>query len=343
MSTFVIAEAGVNHNGSAERAIELVNQAAASGADAVKFQTFKANELVLPGTDTAEYQKQQTGSTDQYEMLQALELSQETHLQLVSRCEELGIEFISTAFDFSSVDMLVELGVGRLKIPSGELTNLPYLDYVARTGLPMIMSTGMGDLDEVRDAIDCIQARLTELGVDDVEANLTVLHCTSNYPTPLESVNLRAMCTMADEFGLPVGYSDHTAGILVPPVAVAMGASVIEKHFTLDRDLPGPDHKASLEPSELATMIENVRLVELSLGDGEKKPTRAELEVREKVRRSIVARRGISPGQIITMEDLALLRPAGGIPPKDLKEVLGRTVVSEIQAGDHVRWSDLAD
>ncbi|MDQ7059373.1 MAG: N-acetylneuraminate synthase, partial [Ghiorsea sp.] len=288
MSCYIIAEAGVNHNGSEEMAFQLVDAAAEAGADAVKFQTFKAESLVQKGAAKAEYQKEHTEAGDQFEMLKALELSDAVHMRLAERCKQKGIGFLSTGFDENSIEMLLNLGMERLKIPSGELTNKPYIDFIAGKDCPIILSTGMATLDEVADAVAWVKVVRGEKGLlSPLEGVLTILHCTSNYPTPLASVNLKAMQTMKREFGMPIGYSDHTAGILISPMAVAMGATVIEKHFTLDKNLPGPDHQASLEPSELQQMIEDIRVVELSLGDGVKIPTVEELEVRKVVRRSI--------------------------------------------------------
>ncbi len=342
MSCYVIAEAGVNHNGSEEMAMQLVEAAVEAGADAVKFQTFKAETLVQKGTAKAEYQKMQTGEGDQFEMLKKLELSDEAHTRLSDYCKTKDIEFLSTGFDEASIDMLLELGMQRLKVPSGELTNKPYIEFVAQKNRPIILSTGMADLDEVNEAITWVKACRDTHGFSaPLQEILTILHCTSNYPAPLDSVNLRAMQTMADEFGLPVGYSDHTAGILIAPVAVAMGATVIEKHFTLDKQLPGPDHQASLEPDELAQMIKNIRNIEMSLGDGVKVPTESELEVRKVVRRGIVLARDVQKGQLLSREDIMLVRPEGEILPKHVNAVLGKVVVADLSAGSSLRWEHL--
>lgn len=342
MKCYIIAEAGVNHNGSADLAIQLIDKAVEAGVDAVKFQTFKADSLVQKGADKAEYQKSHTDDGDQYEMLKKLELSDETHVYLIDYCRQKKVEFLSTGFDEKSIDMLLSLGMQRLKVPSGELTNKPYIEYVAKKNLPMILSTGMADIDEVREAIfwvnDC---RIRQGYAGELRDILTILHCTSNYPTPLESVNLNAMKTMADEFSLPVGYSDHTAGILISPMAVAMGAVVIEKHFTLDKNLPGPDHQASLEPLELKKMVKNIRAVEVSLGNGVKVPAESEVEVRKVVRRSVVIANNVKKGQSLTLNDLVLLRPEGEIPPKDIEFVLGKVVIRDMKVGDSLKWSDL--
>lgn len=342
MTCYIIAEAGVNHNGSEELALALVDVAVDAGVDAVKFQTFKAETLVKKGAEKATYQKKQTGSGDQFEMLQKLELSDEAHMRLAAYCAEKNVEFLSTGFDEPAIDMLIGLGMRRLKVPSGELTNKPYIDYIASKNLPIILSTGMATLDEVEEAIDWIKDCRKRLGFEEILPNvLSILHCTSNYPTPLEGVNLRAMKTMKKAFSLPVGYSDHTAGILVSPIAVAMGATVIEKHFTLEKTMDGPDHQASLEPSELKQMVKDIRAVELSLGNGVKVPTAEELRVREVVRRSIVLARDIQMGQAITEADVVLLRPSGGIPPKEIGQLLGREVVRHLKAGHQLHWDDL--
>lgn len=344
MSCFVIAEAGVNHNGSEDLARQLIDAAVAASADAVKFQTFKAEKLVTLSADKASYQKENTGSGDQYSMLRALELSDDAHRRLADYCEQRGIEFMSTAFDEESADFLVGLGIRRIKVPSGELTNLPFIRYLAEKGLPMILSTGMAEMDEVAEAVEVVLSTTHELLGDaaDVQLRLAILHCTSNYPAALDEVNLRAMLSMAERFQLPVGYSDHTKGCLVSPMAVAMGAVIIEKHFTLDRNLPGPDHAASLEPNELSDMIADIRSVELALGSAEKKPTKVEMEVRKAARRSITLNRDVRAGESITREDLVLLRPGTGISPRNLPEVIGRTTRSDMVAGETLQWDDLS-
>ncbi|HID92928.1 MAG TPA: N-acetylneuraminate synthase [bacterium (Candidatus Stahlbacteria)] len=342
MSCFIIAEAGVNHNGSEERALQLVDEAVSAGANAVKFQTFRAKNLVKKGAEKAAYQKKGTGDGDQYEMLKKLELSDSAHERLFKYCEDAGIEFMSTGFDEGSINLLINLGVKRLKIPSGELTNIPYISYIASKNLPIILSTGMGDMDEVSEAINTIKQVRDDSGFKEpLSKMLSILHCTSNYPTSLENVNLSAMKTMEKEFGLPVGYSDHTEGTLVSSAAVAMGAQVIEKHFTIDRNLPGPDHKASLEPHELKEMISNIRDIEKCMGNGKKIPTKTELEVRKVVRRSIVMAKVVPKGIALSISDLILLRPEGGIPPKYLENVIGKTVKHDMGKGDILQWGDL--
>ena len=343
MKTLIIAEAGVNHNGDEALALALVDQAAECGADIVKFQTFKADKLVCKGTAKAEYQQRTTGGGDQHSMLRSLELPDDLHRKLIERCEVLGIEFMSTAFDEDSADFLVELGIGRLKIPSGELTNHPFLAHLAAKNLPIILSTGMSTLDEVREAIAVIAVERTRRGFSvPLGEMLTILHCTSNYPTRLEDVNLRVIPMLIEELGLPVGYSDHTEGIMIPVAAVVAGAVVIEKHFTLNRGLPGPDHTASIEPVELAEMVDQVRQIERALGSADKQPMASEIPVRDLVRRSVTVIRPVAAGATLNRMDLALLRPGDGIPPKDLEGVVGRHAGHALEEGTTLQWGDLA-
>jgi N,N'-diacetyllegionaminate synthase len=342
MACFIIAEAGVNHNGSEELALRLVETAAAAGANAVKFQTFSADQLVRPGTHTADYQRRNTGAADQYAMLKQLELPLQALGKLKSRADALGIEFMSTPFDGSAAQMLVGLGMRRIKVPSGEITNLPLLEQLAGFGLPLIVSTGMADLTEVEEAVAALARARKRHGVSESAENwLTLLHCTSNYPARPEDVNLRAMLTLHEHFSVPVGYSDHTDGTAIAVAAAALGASVIEKHFTTDKALPGPDHRASLAPNELATMIQAIRTVESSLGDGVKAPRSAELPVRDLVRRSVTLIRQRRLGERIEAEDLALLRPGTGIPPCDVARVVGRRAARDLAAGTTLVWDDL--
>jgi N,N'-diacetyllegionaminate synthase len=339
--TFVIAEAGVNHNGSEDLALQLVDVAAYCGADAVKFQTFKADKLVRRGAAKAAYQEAATGGGDQYAMLAGLEMSDELHRRVFRRCAERGIEFMSTPFDEEAAEFLVGLGMHRIKIPSGELTNHPFLRCLAGKDRPLILSTGMATLDEIVEAVDVIRTERSRLDlVTPLESMLTVLHCTSDYPAALEDVNLRAMATIASTMGVPVGYSDHTLGIAVSTAAVALGAVVIEKHFTLDRSLPGPDHRASLVPDELAGLIKQIRAVEIALGRSAKCPTDAETHVRELVRRSVTSARYLRAGEPVTANDLCLLRPGSGIKPKEIDLVYGRYPVRNIPAGTTLQWSD---
>lgn len=342
MKTFVIAEAGVNHNGSESFALELVEVAARCGADAVKFQTFTAEKLVSPGAKKASYQERATGQGDQYTMLRNLELSDDLHHKIALRCNELGIEFMSTPFDEHAVDFLLSLGMKRIKVPSGEITNFPFLRFLAGKDIPLIVSTGMASLSEVQEAISIINDERERLGFNsNLREMLCILHCTSNYPAVDGDVNLRAMQTLAKETGLPVGYSDHTLGLAISTAAVAMGAAVIEKHFTLDKSLSGPDHQASLDPQELMALVFNIRSVEEALGDGVKKPVDSELAIRSLVRRSISAARKIPEGKKLELADLCLLRPGIGIEPKFLYDLEGLVVSRDLDAGTTLMWSDL--
>lgn len=330
----IIAEAGVNHNGCLQTAKKLVQAAVKSGADAVKFQTFQAKHLVTADAPQAEYQTMNSGKKEsQFEMLKRLELPLEAFAELNRECQELGIMFMSTAFDEESADYLAGLGMAIFKIPSGELTNLPLIRHIARHGKPMIVSTGMGTLDEVEYAVNAIRLE----GNNDI----TILHCVSNYPAPPESVNLRAMHAIHNTLGVPIGYSDHTMGIEASVIAVAAGASVIEKHFTLDCNMPGPDHKASLEPHELSEMVSSIRRVEVLLGTGLKQPTEAELAVSKIVRRSVVAKCDIPVGKEIDESLLVLRRPGTGIPPSQFQEVIGRRASLNISKDSMLRWEDL--
>lgn len=338
MSCFIIAEAGVNHNGDLNLAIELVRAAKESGADAVKFQTFKADTLVNKTVGKAEYQQQNDPDTaTQYEMLKALELSEDDHYVLSELAEKLDIEFMSTGFDHQTVDFLVSLGLKRIKIPSGEVTNIPYLKHCAKTGLPLILSTGMCDLSEVRTAIETIQPYYGERLKD----KLVLLHCTSNYPAAYADVNLKAMQTLAQEFQLPVGYSDHTLGVLVPTMAIAMGACVIEKHFTLDKSLLGPDHQASMTPDELKSMVQTIRDAEAALGNGEKKPSENELPIRALVRKSVTLKNSLTKGVSIKEDDLILLRPGTGICPADFSKLIGTKLALDLPAGSTLLWEHI--
>lgn len=342
MSTYIIAEAGVNHNGDEKLALQLVETAAACGADAVKFQTFSADKLVRPGADKAEYQKRETGSGDQHSMLKALEMSPELHRKLLARCKEVGIEFMSTPFDEDAVDFLLELGMRRIKVPSGEISNEPFLDFLASKGMPLIVSTGMATLAEIERAVAVIGAARLRAGyTGELASSLTILHCTSNYPAQCSDVNLRAMRTIADATGMPVGYSDHTLGLAVSTAAVALGATVIEKHFTLDRDMPGPDHKASLSPQELAALVRQIRDVEVALGSSVKAPTASELQVRALVRRSVTTARAVTAGSVLAADDLVLLRPGNGIEPREIGQVVGRRAARDLPTGTTLLWPDL--
>ncbi len=339
---FVIAEAGVNHNGSDDLAFQLVDVAAEAGADAVKFQSFRAESLTKPGAEKAEYQKDKTGEGDQLSMLKKLELSTEMHHRLKEHCQKAGIEFLSTPFDEETADFLVEMGIKRFKVPSGELTNLVMMKHLASQNLPMIISTGMGTLEEIQDAVETIRNTREGLNFEEpLESMLTLLHCTSNYPAALSDINLRAMQTMQHEFQLPVGYSDHSEGLLVPVMAVAMGACVIEKHFTLDRSMPGPDHAASVEPKELKTMVDNIRATTQALGSPKKTPTPSELPIRDLVRKSVTLKHALSVGQSIKEDDLLLLRPGTGILPRDIEKVLTKKAAHDLPQWHTLQWSDL--
>lgn len=319
MKTLIIAEAGVNHNGSLTLAKELIASAAAAGADLVKFQSFITAKSISIAAPKAEYQKQNTGvSESQYEMVRKLELSRSDHEVLIEECRRHNIGFFSTAFDHDSFDMLVEMGLNQVKIPSGELTNLPLLRYMTRLGMPVMLSTGMATLGEIEAALDVIEQAGTPRHL------VTVLHCTTEYPAPMTDVNLRAMVSMKVALGVEVGYSDHTPGIEIPIAAVALGARVIEKHFTLDRTLPGPDHQASLEPHELKAMVDSIRNVEVALGDGVKRPSSSELKNKAIARKSLVAIRDIRAGEPFSTDNVGTKRPGTGISPMRWDEVMGR-------------------
>lgn len=321
MSVFIIAEAGVNHNGNFELACKLVDAAKQAGADCIKFQTFKSENLVSHSAKKAEYQKKTTGDSSQQEMLKKLELSFDEFLQVKSYCEKVGICFLSTPFDFDSIDFLNSIDMPFWKIPSGEVTNLPYLLVLAKTGKPVVMSTGMCTLQEIRDAVKVLK----ENGTKDIK----LLHCNTEYPTPFEDVNLKAMQTLRDELHLEVGYSDHTKGIEVPIAAVALGATVIEKHFTLDRNMEGPDHKASLEPNELSAMVCAIRNIEKAIGTGEKSPSPSEKKNIAIARKSIVAKAEIKAGEVFTEDNITVKRPGNGISPMKWFEVLGTKAVRD--------------
>lgn len=342
MSCFIIAEAGVNHNGSLDMALALVDAAANAGADAVKFQSFQATKLVTEKADTAEYQKQATGQTSQFEMLKALELSVEAHQKIAARCESVGIAFMSTGFDIETLDFLCTFKMPFLKIPSGEITHHQLLIHVASKNLPLILSTGMSSLEEVAEAIEVISNTRQKRGFKEPLAErLTLLHCTSNYPTQFSDVHLNAMKSLSKTFNLPVGYSDHTEGIFVAPLAVAIGAAVIEKHFTLDRNLPGPDHLASLAPQELKEMVRLIRQTETILGNDIKQLCQNELPVRDLVRRSITLNCNKLKGSYLIEADIALLRPGTGIAPKHFNDVIGKQLKSDLVAGSVLQWENL--
>ena len=323
----IIAEAGVNHNGSIELAKKLVDAAALAGVDYVKFQSFKAENLVSKDAKKAEYQQinMADGDDSQFTMLKKLELSPEQHIELIAYCNEKGIKFFSTAFDLESIDFLASLKLGLWKIPSGEITNYPYLKQIALKKEPVILSTGMCDMTDIDNAIQV----LLKFGV--TKEQITVLHCNTEYPTPMHDVNLNAMKTIADKFEVNIGYSDHTKGIEVPIAAVALGATVIEKHFTLDKTMEGPDHKASLEPQELIAMTTAIRNIEMALGSGEKKVTSSEINNKSVARKSIVASQYIQVGDVLTESNLTVKRPGTGISPMLWENVLGTKATKSYQ------------
>jgi N,N'-diacetyllegionaminate synthase len=336
-SVFVIAEAGVNHNGDVSMALQLCDAAKKAGADAVKFQTFRAEDLVVRGAPTAEYQVRQTGDQDQFLMLERLELSEAQHQEIKAHCDAIGIEFFSTPFSVNAVDMLVKLGVKRLKLSSGELTHRALVEHAAATQLPLLMSTGMGTMQEIIEAVAWVSAARGQL------RDVVVLHCTSAYPAPDKTLNLLAMQTMARDLNIAVGYSDHSLGIEAPLAAVALGAHVIEKHLTLDRNLPGPDHSASLEPDEFSRMVQGIRRVSAMLGDGVKAPLPEELDTARVARRSVVAAVDIEAGDVITERMLICRRPATGIAPRDLQRVIGQSARISIAAGSVLQWNQLIE
>jgi N,N'-diacetyllegionaminate synthase len=321
--TLIIAEAGVNHNGSLEMAKKMVDTAKACGADIVKFQTAKLDSLVSRSAHMAEYQKKNIGVDEsQKDMLKKLLLDFDEFVELADYCKQIGIMFLSTPFDIESIHFLV--GMQDIwKVPSGEITNYPYLVEIGKTRKRVLLSTGMAEMSEIQAAIDVLKNSGTE--------DITILHCTTEYPTPIKDVNLNVMQTMKDVFGYPVGYSDHTQGIEVDLAAVALGATVIEKHFTLDRNLPGPDHKASLEPDELKAMVDGIRKIELALGTGEKKPSEVEMKNRLVARKSIVAKCSIKKGDVLTENNITTKRPGSGINPMKWNDVLGTRAVRDFE------------
>ena len=328
---FIIAEVGVNHNGSLEIAKKLIDVAKECGADAVKFQTFKAERLVSKKAAKADYQKNTTDSGEsQYEMIKKLELDLDDHKELISYCKEKGIQFLSSPFDLESIDLLSELGLEIFKVPSGEITNLPYLRKIGKLSKKVILSTGMADLGEIEDALDILIKSGTK------KENITVLHCNTEYPTPYEDVNLKAMLTIKNAFNVRIGYSDHTPGIGVPIAAVALGAEVIEKHLTLDKNMEGPDHKASLEPKELKQMVKAIRNIEKSLGNGIKKPSLSESKNINIARKSLVAIKSIKKGEIFSEKNVEIKRPGNGISPMRWDEVIGKTANKDFEIDEMI-------
>lgn len=324
MKTFIIAEAGVNHNGSIELAKELIKKAAWADVDAVKFQSFKAEKLVSKKAEKAEYQKQTTGDEEkQFQMIKKLELDYDKHEELIACCKENNIMFLSSAFDLDSIDLLHKLNINIWKIPSGEIINLPYLKKIGSLKEKVILSTGMANLGEIEDAIKVLK----EVGTEDI----TVLHCNTEYPTPMEDVNLNAMNTIKEAFKVRVGYSDHTLGIEIPIAAVALGAEVIEKHFTLDKTMEGPDHRASLEPEELKAMVDSIRNIEKAMGNGIKQASKSELKNKPIARKSIVAIKDIKEGELFTEENIGIKRPGTGINPMEWERVLGKIAKQDFE------------
>jgi len=329
VSVFIIAEAGVNHNGSIELAYKLIDVASASGADAVKFQTFRAKNLASKNAHKAEYQKQATNQSEsQLNMLKKLELDTNAHKKLINYCKKKDIVFLSTPFDHESIDLLSELELQIFKIPSGEITNLTYLRHIGSLGKKVILSTGMSTLKEIEEALII----LTSAGTS--KENITILHANTMYPTPMEDVNLRAMQTIQDKFGVAVGYSDHTLGIEVDIAAVAMGATIIEKHFTLDKTMDGPDHKSSISPEELKAMVSSIRNIEKALGSSIKKPSKSEKPNITMARKSIVARKSIKKGELFTEKNITIKRPGLGISPMKWDTILGKVAERDYQIDD---------
>ncbi|MEN1989185.1 N-acetylneuraminate synthase [Paenibacillus hubeiensis] len=330
-SVYVIAEVGVNHNGSLQRALDCIDQAVVAGADAVKFQTFVSENLVTRQAHKAEYQTENTPSTEsQLEMLKKLELRFEDFVKLKDYCAQKGIDFLSTPFDEQSAAFLDSIGVEAFKIGSGDMNNIPFLHQLNRYRRPVLLSTGMAELEEIQESLDAL-----------LDCPVILLHCTSDYPAPLEDVNLSAIGTLKRTFGRTIGYSDHTEGIEISLAAAAFGAQVIEKHFTLDRELPGPDHKASLEPQELSHLVRSLRGLELAWGDGRKRCMESEANTRAVARKSVVAARAIPMGKVLEAEDLTVKRPGTGLAPKHYYSLIGRTVNRDIQEEELFSWDDV--
>jgi len=327
---FVIAEAGVNHNGKFGLAKKLVKAAKKAGADAIKFQTFSAEDVVTKDAPQAEYQKKNTQKESQFSMLKKLELSDGEFRRIKEYCGRQKIMFLSTPFSEKSADFLSSISMAAFKISSGELTNLQFIKHVASFGEPIILSTGMATMEEVREAVRAIYLAGNR--------QLVLLHCTSNYPAALKDANLKAIVALADEFGVVVGYSDHTAGIDIAPAAVAIGAKVIEKHLTLDRDMAGPDHKASIEPHQFAQLVDSIRNVEAALGTGKKQPMASEKDVMRAARRSLIAKKDIAAGSMISRAMIEIKRPGSGIKPKYLKKIVGRKIQKGVKAGELLAW-----
>jgi N,N'-diacetyllegionaminate synthase len=334
----IIAEAGVNHNGDFDKAKKMIEAAAAAGADYVKFQTFKADKIVSKIAKKAEYQNKNTGDNDQnqYGMLKKLEIPENWYNELINFADSKGIKFLSTGFDEESIDFLGNIGSPFFKIPSGEITNKPYLEHIARKGKPMILSTGMATIAEIEVALEVIEKAGSN------RKSITVLHCNTEYPTPMKDVNLLAMLHIKNSLGVEIGYSDHTLGIEVPVAAVALGATVIEKHFTLDKNLPGPDHAASLEPGELRAMVKAIRNIELAIsGTGIKQPSASEVPNKVVARKSIHTKNLLNSGHLLTSDDLVMKRPGDGISPMEIDNIIGRKINQNLEAETKLKWEYL--
>lgn len=334
MGVYIIAEAGVNHNGDIKTAKRLVDIAKKAGCNCVKFQTFSADKIVTKSAEKAKYQIENTkNANSQYEMLKKLELSYDDFLELKAYCDTVKIDFLSTPFDVEAVEILDKIGVDAYKISSGEITNKPLLQYIARKNKNILLSTGMCTLEEVKKAVRWIE---------DVGNNkITLFHCTSNYPAPYSSVNMKAMLTLRDAFGYPVGYSDHTKGIEISLMAVAYGATVVEKHFTYDRNAEGPDHKASLEPDDLERLVTSIRHIEQAIGTGEKKPSESELSTRKVARKSLVWKKNKKADEVVSLEDICCKRPGTGICPEKIDELIGRVVIKDCKEDTLINWKDV--
>ena len=330
-STFIIAEIGVNHNGNVDLAKKMIKSASDCGVNAVKFQTFVSEDLVCENAKTAEYQERNTNENSQLEMLKTLELSFDDFFELKKYAEECGVMFLSSPFDFKSVDLLEKLDVLIYKLGSGELTNFELINYVLKTDKPLIISTGMATLEEIKDTYDFIENK----------DKLVILHCITGYPTTFEEANLNFIKTLQNEFDVPIGFSDHSPGIELPIAAVAIGACVVEKHFTLDKSLPGPDHKASLNPDEFKAMVSAIRNVEVAMGDGVRKFSKNEEEIKNVARKSIILNDDIHAGDVIKKGMLSIKRPGTGIPPKEINNIVGKTSIKDLKAGTLLKWEDL--
>jgi N,N'-diacetyllegionaminate synthase len=329
--TLIIAEVGVNHNGDINIAKKLIKQAALAGADIVKFQSFNTDALVTNNAPKAQYQVDSNSDNDSnFQMLKKLELSQDDHITLINQCKSHNIEFLSTAFDVNNLNFLIELNMSRIKIPSGEITNLPFLEYIASLGVPVILSTGMSEINEIKDAVNILLSNKLK------KTDLSILHCTSQYPATFKEINLKAIPALKNLFDVNIGYSDHTLGIEAAVAAVALGAKIIEKHITLDVNFDGPDHKASITPSEFHKMVLAIRNIEQGLGDGHKTPSIAEIKMRSVARRSIIASKKIEKGETLSFENISIMRPGGGISPMEIKKVIGTKAIKVFHKNEYI-------